>query len=227
MHSRQTVSLYIFYSKGHCTLSLKFFTRWKINTTSRCVSHVYTLPSETFVHYIYKKKIRSGSVFAFVASILRCVLNIQSHRTSNSRTPKSRMAIVKFIHFFRNGLINTHWTQCVGFLCVMNFLDTKTKKRIRKFQTHCGNDLNFICRLHQYARRWQQVTVFMSESVRHSNRFIQKHWFIQEWNTTALCFSEAHDSSFGNYPLMLATPMLLKAISHNHAVVWMTLMVVN
>ncbi len=35
-------------SKGHCTLSpkfsSKFFARKKINTTSRCVNHVYTLP---------------------------------------------------------------------------------------------------------------------------------------------------------------------------------------
>ncbi len=66
----------------------------KINTTSRSVNHVYVLPPK-FSFVI--KKFGSGSIFL-------CVLRIRGKHFDSSeppykRTPKSRMAIVKFIHF--------------------------------------------------------------------------------------------------------------------------------
>ncbi len=89
------------HTKGHCTLSPNFsseiFARWKINTTSRYVNHVYTLPSK-FSSVI--KKFGSGSFF--------CVFRIRgkhfercfdSSEPPYKRRPKSRMVIVKFIHF--------------------------------------------------------------------------------------------------------------------------------
>ncbi len=56
----------------------KIFARKKINTTSRCVKHIYTL-SPKFSSVIKKIRIRFSAFFASVASILRGVLTIQSH----------------------------------------------------------------------------------------------------------------------------------------------------
>ncbi len=54
-------------SQGHCTRSPKFSHVKKINKTSRCANHVYTLlPKRSFVI----KKFVSGSIFASVTSIL-------------------------------------------------------------------------------------------------------------------------------------------------------------
>ncbi len=57
-------------SKGHCTRSPKFssefFARKKINTTSRCVNHIYTLPPKLSSVI---KKFGSGSIFCVFASV--------------------------------------------------------------------------------------------------------------------------------------------------------------
>ncbi len=73
-----------FMTKGHCTLEM--FARRKINTTSRYDNHVTA--SEIVV---CQKKIWIGfdfCVFASVASILRGVLTVQSHRTSKCQNPE-------------------------------------------------------------------------------------------------------------------------------------------
>ncbi len=95
------IIIIIIYSKAHCTLSPKFssemFARWKINTTSRYVNHVYTLPQKSLAVI---KKLGSASIF--------CVFRIHgkhfercfdSSEPPYKRMPKSRMSIVKFIHF--------------------------------------------------------------------------------------------------------------------------------
>ncbi len=55
--------------------SSEMFARWKINTTSRYANHLYTLPQQSFWDVFWQ------------------------FRSTVKRTPKSRMAIVKFIHF--------------------------------------------------------------------------------------------------------------------------------
>ncbi len=71
----------------------EIFARWKINTTSRCVNHVYTLPLKR--SSVIKKNRIGFFFFAFfgsVASILRGVLTIQSHRTSERQNPECRLS---------------------------------------------------------------------------------------------------------------------------------------
>ncbi len=48
-----------------------------------------------------------------------------------------------------------------------------------------GSFIDSFCRVHYYASRWRQVTVFVSESLNNSfKQFILRHWFIQEWIST-------------------------------------------
>ncbi len=76
----------------HYTLSLKFsskmFARWKINTTSRYVNHVYTLPPKFSSIIKNSDRVRVFAFFASVASILRGILTVQSHRTSERQNPE-------------------------------------------------------------------------------------------------------------------------------------------
>ncbi len=66
LHQQNTAVL----CKGLCTLSPTFsseiLARWKINTTSCCVNHVYTLPPKLSS---VKKTFGSGSIFCVFASI--------------------------------------------------------------------------------------------------------------------------------------------------------------
>ncbi len=72
----------------------EIFAHWKINTISRCVNHVYTLPPKFSSVIKNLDWVRFFPFFASVASILRC---FDSSEPPYKRTPKSRMA--KFIHF--------------------------------------------------------------------------------------------------------------------------------
>ncbi len=120
-------------SEGHCTLSPNFsseiFTRWKINTTSRYVNHVCTLPPK-FSSVI--KIFGSGSIF--------CVFRIRgkhfercfdSSEPPYKRTPKSRMAIVKFNHFVsqHKALYIDPWTlssqKLVVFVLICGYIASK------------------------------------------------------------------------------------------------------
>ncbi len=74
----------------------KVFARWKRNTTSRYVNHVYTLPPK-FLSVI--KKFGSGWFFAFFASVASILRGFDSSEPPYKQKPQSRMAIVKFIHF--------------------------------------------------------------------------------------------------------------------------------
>ncbi len=74
-----------------------FFAHWKIKTTSRCVNNVYTLPPK--LSSIIKKK-GSGLIFCIFRICSKhfegCFNNSES---PNKQMAKSRMAIVKYIHF--------------------------------------------------------------------------------------------------------------------------------
>ncbi len=73
----------------------KCFACWKINTTSCYVNHVYTL---------------SSIFFASVASILRGVLTVQSHRTSewrlssSSTSSRTHSHLIKYFSNLRNAV---------------------------------------------------------------------------------------------------------------------------
>jgi len=77
-------------SKCHCTQSLKFlseiFTCWKVNTTLRCQSRLHTA-SKTCVH---------NTIGIHIKHFERC---FDSSEPPYKQTAKSRMAVVKFIHF--------------------------------------------------------------------------------------------------------------------------------
>ncbi len=85
-----------FIPKGHCTLSPNFsseiFARWKINTTSCYVNHVYTLPLKFLSVIKNSDRVRFFAFFASVASILRGVLTVQSHRRSERQNPEWRLS---------------------------------------------------------------------------------------------------------------------------------------
>ncbi len=95
-HTFDPLSIAYLFSKGHCTPSPKFsseiFARWKINTTSRYVNHVYTLPPKFSSVIKNSDRVRFFAFFASVASILRGVLIVQSHRRSERQNPEWQLS---------------------------------------------------------------------------------------------------------------------------------------